>query len=207
MAKIKKLTPSDYKVQKWKNGQGTTSQLAIYPEESQFPLDPFLWRISSARINASGAFSQFFGCERNLRIIEGGSLRLTSLVNSSTETAQTLQKHQAYQFKGEDQIYAELNGAEVIDYNIIWNREKVKVENIWINSSRELNDFGNAVNTIFVSSFGKASQLKIGDSEPHILSDWESLKIELNPSEGPISLSVLIENSNSQISLTALAKL
>ena len=41
----------------WKNGGGTTAQVAAFPEESGF--ESFGWRLSMADVGSDGAFSPF----------------------------------------------------------------------------------------------------------------------------------------------------
>jgi len=53
----------------WKNGGGTTFEVASFPEGST--LDRFGWRISLAEVRNSGPFSIFPGVDRKLAIIEG----------------------------------------------------------------------------------------------------------------------------------------
>ena len=53
----------------WKNGLGTTTQLAIHPPFAS--LDSFEWRVSIARVRGSAPFSTFDGVERCLAMLRG----------------------------------------------------------------------------------------------------------------------------------------
>jgi environmental stress-induced protein Ves len=53
----------------WKNGGGTTSEVAVYPEGAGF--DDFGWRISIADIARGGPFSLFPGIDRTLILLKG----------------------------------------------------------------------------------------------------------------------------------------
>ncbi|MBN7823193.1 HutD family protein, partial [Bowmanella yangjiangensis] len=53
------LDPSSAIAMPWKNGGGSTLELAICPVGAS--LDDFDWRISSASVASSGAFSRFPG--------------------------------------------------------------------------------------------------------------------------------------------------
>src|SRR5688500_2425780 len=44
------LTPANYRVMPWKNGQGTTTEIAAFPPGAG--LETFVWRISMADIGA-----------------------------------------------------------------------------------------------------------------------------------------------------------
>ena len=58
----------------WKNGQGMTTELAVFPEGAG--LDGFDWRISMAEVAADGPFSAFPGISRTLVILEGAGMTL-----------------------------------------------------------------------------------------------------------------------------------
>jgi environmental stress-induced protein Ves len=55
--------------QPWKNGGGTTSTLAQWPEGAG--LDAIGWRLSIAEVAAAGPFSFFPGIERHLAMLDG----------------------------------------------------------------------------------------------------------------------------------------
>lgn len=58
----------------WKNGGGTTREIAVFPPGAG--MDDFLWRLSMARVERAGAFSSFAGVDRVLAVLEG-TLRLS----------------------------------------------------------------------------------------------------------------------------------
>ena len=58
----------------WKNGGGTTAELAAFPEGSGF--DAFGWRISMADVASDGPFSTFPGIDRTLIVLEGNGIEL-----------------------------------------------------------------------------------------------------------------------------------
>ena len=65
-----RLLPAATRVaQPWKNGGGTTSTLAQWPEEAE--LDAIGWRLSIAEVAAAGPFSSFPGIERHLAMLDG----------------------------------------------------------------------------------------------------------------------------------------
>ncbi|CAO3638058.1 unnamed protein product [Cunninghamella blakesleeana] len=65
------LNPSrDYIEHPWKNGHGTTKQIAIYPPNKDFKNDPFFWRLSIHSINEKNCeFSHFPGYKRTTIIL------------------------------------------------------------------------------------------------------------------------------------------
>jgi uncharacterized protein len=67
------LRPADYRIQPWKNGRGTTTELVHI-------VDPVtgatLFRLSRASVIEDGPFSLFPGIERNLTVLTGAGFRL-----------------------------------------------------------------------------------------------------------------------------------
>lgn len=68
------LPARDHRVMPWKNGAGSTTQVAVFPPDAG--LDDFLWRVSMADVVADGPFSRFEGIDRTLAILEGEGVEL-----------------------------------------------------------------------------------------------------------------------------------
>ncbi|MCJ2183002.1 HutD family protein [Novosphingobium sp. 1949] len=58
----------------WKNGGGTTREIAVFPPGAG--MEDFLWRLSMANVERPGPFSHFDGVDRVLAVLEG-TLHLT----------------------------------------------------------------------------------------------------------------------------------
>jgi environmental stress-induced protein Ves len=58
----------------WKNGGGTTAEIAAFPEGSSF--ETFGWRVSMADVASDGPFSVFQGIDRTLILVEGDGIEL-----------------------------------------------------------------------------------------------------------------------------------
>jgi uncharacterized protein len=56
----------------WKNGGGVTHEAMRVPASG----DPFTWRVSVARIDVSGPFSDFTGYERKMVLLKGRGVEL-----------------------------------------------------------------------------------------------------------------------------------
>lgn len=67
------LRRNSYVEKPWKNGQGKTLEIALFPQGAS---DQFLWRLSMADIVASGPFSHFPGIDRTLVLLEGPPIEL-----------------------------------------------------------------------------------------------------------------------------------
>lgn len=67
------LKPADGRRMPWKNGGGTTLELAVEPPGATLETG-FRWRLSSAEVRSSGPFSAFPGLDRWLLLLEGAGL-------------------------------------------------------------------------------------------------------------------------------------
>lgn len=101
----------------WKNGGGSTRQLAIHPPQAS--LDDFVWRISCARVSGAGPFSAFPGIQRSLALLEG-ELLLQRQSGITTLCA----GGEALDFHGEEPISATPLAGEVFDLNLMSRRDK-----------------------------------------------------------------------------------
>ena len=66
------LRAANYKVMPWKNGLGSTTEIAIFPANAK--LDDFDWRVSMAQVTSDGPFSSFPGIDRTLLVIDGAGI-------------------------------------------------------------------------------------------------------------------------------------
>ncbi|NEX46350.1 HutD/Ves family protein [Pseudotabrizicola algicola] len=98
----------------WKNGGGTTAEILCWPEGAGF--DDFTLRLSTARVEASGPFSEFPGVDRVLTVIEGGRmvLRLGG-------QAHALAPLEPFAFAGDVACAAEVD-APLLDFNVMVRR-------------------------------------------------------------------------------------
>jgi environmental stress-induced protein Ves len=121
----------------WKNGGGTTVQFAIYPEDAT--LSNFVWRFSSAEMQASNDFSSFTGYSRILVQIQGESNPISLIHNNNCDDCIQLEMYEPYVFSGDDQTKCILNGNELVrDVSIITKREECRAEAYCIKSNNEI---------------------------------------------------------------------
>ena len=100
----------------WKNGGGSTRQLAIAPDDAG--LENFAWRISCARVSGAGPFSTFPGIQRSLALLEG---ELMLQRESGTTTLRAGGEPLA--FSGEEAISATPLAGKVLDLNLMSRRD------------------------------------------------------------------------------------
>ena len=103
---MRKWTAKDYRVMPWKNGGGSTTELAIFPETAG--MDHFVWRLSTATVAQDGAFSHFTQIDRSLAVLTGTGLVLKTDAGTTAEKMVTLtQESLPHRFPGEDNIFAD----------------------------------------------------------------------------------------------------
>ena len=69
------VRPDGHRVMPWKNGFGTTTEIAIDPPTADVG-GRFRWRLSIADVERSGPFSAFPGYERTIMVIAGNGMDL-----------------------------------------------------------------------------------------------------------------------------------
>jgi environmental stress-induced protein Ves len=104
----------------WKNGGGTTAEIAVFPEAAGF--EAFDWRISLAEVEADGPFSAFPGVDRTLMLVEGTGLDLTLADGSHGLAA----PGDAWSFAGEEPVSAHLRAGPIRDLNVMTRRESCR---------------------------------------------------------------------------------
>jgi environmental stress-induced protein Ves len=105
----------------WKNGGGSTTQIAIEPPDAGF--DDFDWRISLATIAEDGPFSVFPGVDRTLALVEGHGVTLDI---AGSERVVLCDDEPMVSFPGEASVYAKLNRGPTTDFNVMTQRERCR---------------------------------------------------------------------------------
>jgi environmental stress-induced protein Ves len=118
---VRIIRASDCKTTPWKNGGGSTTEIAIGPAGAS--LEDFDWRVSTARVASDGPFSDFAGIDRTLAVVEGSGLELTigdrAPVMLSTET-------EPVSFPGDTPTSARLTAGEITDLNVMTRRGRFR---------------------------------------------------------------------------------
>lgn len=107
------ISPDRFKQIPWKNGQGVTSELAISEGHS---LADFSWRISIARVEQDGPFSDFSGLRRTLVLLEGQGLELCH----DGRTLDRLERPLDFaEFDGGSRTVGTLSSGPITDFNVM----------------------------------------------------------------------------------------
>jgi uncharacterized protein len=100
----------------WKNGGGTTAEVASFPEGST--LDTFGWRISMADVASDGPFSNFPAIDRTLIVVEGAGIEVEVAGTSHRLDPQS----PLLSFPGDVPTQARLLSGPIRDLNVMTRR-------------------------------------------------------------------------------------
>lgn len=99
----------------WKNRGGVTHEAMRVPPDG----DSFQWRMSIARIETSGPFSDFAAYHRTLVLLRGGGLRLEFSTGESSELRDV---GDLAEFDGALSTHCELSDGPCVDLNFMTNK-------------------------------------------------------------------------------------
>jgi hypothetical protein len=117
------IRPAEHRVMPWKNGLGTTTEIAIEPPGADIAGGRFLWRLSIAQVDRSCAFSAFPGYERTIMVISGEGMELAV----GGRAAICLDRlYQPLVFSGDDAADCRLIGGPIRDFNLMVDRARLK---------------------------------------------------------------------------------
>jgi uncharacterized protein len=117
------VTKTDYRPMPWKNGAGTTSEIAIYPSSAIVSDESFLWRVSIAEVTGDAPFSRFLGCDRLIMLLDGDGMTLDSGALGALALDKPLQP---MALPGELAVTAKLKGGPCRDFNVMTQRLKAR---------------------------------------------------------------------------------
>lgn len=112
---------SDLTAQPWKNGGGSTTEIAIGPQGAGF--EHFDWRISVATVASDGPFSVFAGIDRTLVLLQGAGMDLQT---DDGQIRALRPDAPDWVFAGEWPIMARLSDGVTIDFNVMTRRSRYR---------------------------------------------------------------------------------
>ncbi|MEJ8857010.1 HutD family protein [Variovorax robiniae] len=117
MTSLHRFTIASLPATPWKNGGGTTREIACWPPGAG--IENFDWRVSIATIAASGPFSIFAGVDRTIMLLVGDGVRLHSKegIDHRLDTS-----HAPFSFSGDVAIDCTLLGDASSDFNVMSRR-------------------------------------------------------------------------------------
>jgi environmental stress-induced protein Ves len=110
---------SDWQLMPWKNGGGTTAEIAIHPAGAG--LADFGWRMSAATVERDGPFSLFDGCDRTLTVLEGKGI---ALHGAEFGTVDLRPGSSPFRFDADLPVDSVLVDGTIRDLNVIAHRDR-----------------------------------------------------------------------------------
>lgn len=104
----------------WKNGGGSTREIACWPQGAGF--DDFLWRVSIARIASDGPFSRFPGVDRLITLLDGAGVHL----HGEGVDHRLERPLEPFGFSGDLQIASTMLGGPSSDFNVMSRRGQLR---------------------------------------------------------------------------------
>ena len=126
------IGPADYRHMPWKNGGGTTIEIAV--SLSGASLETFDWRVSMATVVEAGPFSTFPGIDRTLCVLEGNGIRLDIDGQSTTLT----QSSAPFAFAADAKVLGMPLDGPITDLNVMTRRGRYRHAVSRMNAIRSL---------------------------------------------------------------------
>ena len=129
------LRAAEYRSMPWKNGGGVTTEIVVSPAGAG--LDDFDWRVSMARVEGSGPFSQFAGIDRTLAVLEGEGIVLDIAGRPPISVTRATDP---LSFPADVSTAAALIGGPITDLNVMTRRSRMthSVERLVISAPVEI---------------------------------------------------------------------
>ena len=105
----------------WKNGGGTTREIAASPGATT---DAFDWRVSLADVAEDGPFSVFPGVDRTLTVVEGAGMDL--MVGGEHHIVD--EPYWPHDFPGDVETDGRLLAGPVLNLNVMYRRDRVRAQ-------------------------------------------------------------------------------
>jgi environmental stress-induced protein Ves len=177
---ITHLPAEGYRRMPWKNGAGTTTEIAVAPAGSG--LDEFDWRLAIADLDRSGPFSSFPGVDRLLMLLPPGEVILE--IDGRQRAMAPLD---VVAFAGESAVSTSLASGPARDLNLMLRRGRVEatMEAVVLEAERRLPVHGSLIvlcaidGSVGIESDGAQVVLEMLDSA--IVEPAESREITLRP--------------------------
>ena len=119
MSAIRFLPESGFVAVPWKNGLGTTADIAREPASGA----AFVWRLSLATIDREAAFSPYPGHDRTFFVVAGGGVELEF---ADGETMVSRRPGEMLRFEGERGCIGRPLAGATRDFNVITRRDAAR---------------------------------------------------------------------------------
>ena len=158
----------------WKNGLGTTDEIAIDPPDAALGSGAFDWRLSMATVGQSCPFSAFPGYERTIMVIDGAGMEL-DVPGQATRRLDRL--FEPFVFSGDEPAQCRLIAGPVRDFNLMIARAhwRARTDVLRVGDVRKPLDAGGDV--VILHCFGGVVDVAVDEAE-EALQSGHTLVIE-----------------------------
>ncbi|MFV3307227.1 HutD family protein [Pseudomonas sp. NY15181] len=170
MTQIQHFKAADYPRMPWKNGAGSTLEIA---RDAGAGLDGFGWRLSIADVGADGGFSAFTGYQRIITVLEGEGMQLTV----DGEKSRPLRQLDAFAFSGDSEVDCRLLGGAIRDFNLIYSPVRYRARLQWLSLEQPQRFFSSAA-TLLLFSAAQGLELRRGGASLAEVGRYDCLRIE-----------------------------
>jgi len=116
------IWPDEHRIMPWKNGAGTTAEIAIDPRDATVG-GPFRWRLSIADVERSGPFSAFPGYDRTIMMIAGRGM---DLAVGDQPPHRIGRPFEPFVFSGDEPADCRLVDGPIRDFNLMAARSSLR---------------------------------------------------------------------------------
>ena len=173
--------------QPWKNGLGSTREIAVQPSGANS--EGFLWRVSIAAVDTAAPFSRFPGIDRHIALLSGNGFRMTL---DGGQTHALVKPFEPFAFAGEAAVAVKLVDGPTRDFNLMVRRARASGQlQVWQGPAARLSD---AATVLVFCAHGEIDTvdgcLHAGDAWRPSLPTIDSLSLH----DGALALVVRIES-------------
>lgn len=161
---------ADYPRMPWKNGGGTTQEVACNPGGSTAEFD---WRLSIADVAQDGGFSAFTGYQRIITVLEGSGIELS--VDGQAQTPLTTL--QPYAFLGDAKVHCRLLDGPIRDFNLIYKPRRYHARLQWASGAGPW-AFHSDAHSVLVLNAGDALVLTVDGADHALPARYDCLQVE-----------------------------
>ena len=180
MSPSRLLRAADYPRMPWKNGAGSTLEIA---RDAGDGLDGFGWRLSIADVGESGGFSAFTGYQRVITVLEGAGMRL----EVDGQRSRDLTALDAFAFDGGSAVQCELIGGPIRDFNLIYSPQRYAARLQWLRVEGEHKLFS-AASTLLLFAAEDGVSLDLDGQRSDVLGQHDCLHLETSGSLAGVTL-------------------
>ena len=180
MTQSRLLRAADYPRMPWKNGAGSTLEIA---RDAGDGLDGFGWRLSIADVGESGGFSAFTGYQRVITVLEGAGMHLTV----DGQQSRDLTALDAFAFDGGSAVQCELIDGPIRDFNLIYSPQRYAARLQWLRVDGERTLFSSA-STVLLFAAEAGVSLSLDGQASDVLGQHDCLHLEISGALAEVKL-------------------